>query len=101
MTQEEFLTELSGVFCKYEWTYVNNTLQAVVKRGKVKGLVCNPITAVARTTGIGIYPSTKRGTLRAAKALGVTEQLALAVLSRSNRGHAQIVRGKMLTALAS
>ena len=100
MTQEEFLTELSGVFSRYEWTYVNNTLQAVVRRGRDKGLVCNPITAVARTTGTGTYPSTKRGTLRAAKALGITEQLALAVLSRSNRGHAQIVRGKMLEALA-
>jgi hypothetical protein len=101
MTQEEFLTELSAVFNKYEWTYVNNTLQAVVRRGKDKGLTCNPITAVARSTGVGTYPSTKRGTLRAAKALGITQELALAVLSRSNRGHAQIVRGKMLTALAS
>ena len=100
MTQEAFLTELSGVFSKYEWTYVNNTLQAVVKRGKDKGLVCNPITAVARSMRLGVYPSTKRGTLRAAKSLGITEQLALAVLSRSNRGHAQIVRGKMLEALA-
>jgi len=101
MTQEEFLNELSTVFTKYNWTYENNTVQAVVRRGKDKGLVCNPVTAVARSTGTGTYPNTKRGTLRAAKALGITEQLALAVLSRSNRGHAQIVRGKMLTALAS
>ena len=94
MTQDEFLTELSTVLSKYEWTYVNNTLQAVVRRGKDKGLVFNPITAVARSTRVGTYPNTKRGTLRAARALGVTEQLALAVLSRSNRGHAQIVRGR-------
>ena len=101
MTQEDFLTELSGVFSKYEWTYVNNTLQAIVKRGKDKGLVFNPVTAVARSTRLGCFPNTKRGTLRAARVMGITEQLALAILSRSNRGHAQIVRGKMLEALAS
>ena len=96
MTQEEFLTELSNVVTKYSWCYDNNTIRGVVLRGNDRGLTVNPVTAVARSTGLGNFPTTKRGTLRAARALGITEGLALAVLSRSNRGHAQIVRGKML-----
>jgi hypothetical protein len=58
--------------------------------------VLNDTRRIFDSTGLGNFPTTKRGTLRAARALGITEGLALAVLSRSNRGHAQIVRGKML-----
>ena len=99
MTQEEFLNQLGQVFNKYKWSYEKNLLKGMVSRGNNKGMSFNPVTAVARSTGVGVFPSTKRGTLQAARALGITKELALAVISSSNRGNAQIVRGKMLLEL--
>lgn len=97
MTQNEFLTALSYTTNYYDWDYVDNKLTTVVPTGKLKNTVLNPVTAVAYYFGFGFYPATKRGTERAARALGLTQQLAHAVYSQSNRGHAQIVRGKMLS----
>ena len=96
MNQYEFLEALDSVATQYSWSYVGNRLVGVSKRGTTKGLSFNPVTAVANTYGLGFYESTKRGTLSAGKKLGITEELANAVHSQSNRGHAQIVRGKML-----
>jgi hypothetical protein len=96
MNQYEFLQALEGVASQYSWTYVSNRLVGVSKRGTTKGLSFNPVTAVANSYGLGFYETTKRGTLRAGSKLGITEELATAVHSQSNRGHAQIVRGKML-----
>jgi hypothetical protein len=99
MNQYEFLQALSSVVNQYDWDYLNNRITGVARRGKAKGIVFNPVTAVANSFGFGAYPSTKRGTERAARVLGLTQELANAVYSQSNRGHAQIVRGKMLNTL--
>lgn len=99
MTQYEFLWSLIDCVGSYNWTYSNNRLLGTGKRGNAKGVTFNPVTAVANHHGFGIYPATKRGTERAARALGLTTALAHAVHSQSNRGHAQIVRGKMLNAI--
>ena len=99
MTQTEFLSVVSGVKNSYKWTYVNNQLVGVAKYGEDRGRTFNPVTALCRTLRAGVYPSTVNGTLSAAKALGLNEDLARAVVSQSNRGHAQIVRGKLLRAL--
>lgn len=97
MNQYEFLEALASVASQYSWSYVDNRLVGVSKRGTTKGLSFNPVTAVANSYGLnGVYPSTKRGTLAAGSSLGITKELANAVHSQSNRGHAQIVRGKML-----
>lgn len=96
MNQYEFLEALASVASQYSWSYVGNRLDGVAKRGTTKGLSFNPVTAVANSYGLGVYPSTKRGTLAAGSSLGITKELANAVHSQSNRGHAQIVRGKML-----
>ena len=96
MNQYEFLESLESVANSYSWDYVDNRLVGISRRGKTKGMSFNPVTAVANSFGLGVFPSTKRGTLRAARVLGLTEELANAVHSQSNRGHAQIVRGKML-----
>lgn len=99
MTQTEFLSVIGGVKNSYSWTYKDNKLVGVAKYGQDKGRVYNPITALCRTLRAGSYPATVNGTLSAAKALGISEDLARAVVSQSNRGHAQIVRGKLLRAL--
>lgn len=99
MTQYDFLWSLVDCSSNYNWTYSDNRVLGVGRRGKAKGVTFNPITAVANYHGLGIYPATKRGTERAAKALGLTQGLAHAVHSQSNRGHAQIVRGKMLQSI--
>lgn len=99
MNQNEFLTALGSSYRQYSWDYHENRLVGTSRRGNTKGMAFNPVTAVANTYGYGTFPNTKRGTQRAAKALGVTQELANAVYSQSNRGHAQIVRGKMLSTI--
>lgn len=100
MTQKDFLEAFTSVASKYKWEYEKNSIKGVVKRGKDSGLKVNPITAVARSYGYGNFAATKLGTMRASKKLGVTEGLASAVLSPSNRGHAQIIRGKILVSIS-
>lgn len=99
MTQNEFLTSLANSYRHYSWDYQDNRLVGVSRRGATKGTVFNPVTAVANSCGYGVFHNTKRGTQRAARALGITQELANAVYSQSNRGHAQIVRGKMLSTI--
>tara|TARA_R100000005_G_scaffold96071_1_gene80474 strand:- start:644 stop:979 length:336 start_codon:yes stop_codon:yes gene_type:complete len=101
MTQTAFLEALTRVVSSYSWEYnyqgnSSNKIVGVARRGKNKGKTFNPVTAVANSLGVGYFENTKRGTTRAARAIGITPQLAMAVYSGSNRGHAQIVRGKML-----
>ena len=95
-TQTEFLDTLTRVSSAYSWEYVDNGIIGVARRGQHKGKTFNPVTAVAGSLGSGYFKNTKRGTERAARAIGITPQLAMAVYSGSNRGHAQIVRGKIL-----
>lgn len=99
MNQVRFLEVLSSVKQFYNWTYVDNTLIGEGRRGKYKGVQFNPVTAVASCLHLGYFPNTKAGTIRAAKAVGVTKELAGAIYSASNRGHAQIIRGRMLDVL--
>jgi phage-related tail protein len=76
---------------------------AMGRRGKVKGVSLNPVTAVAYKLGKGVFASNKRGTTQAGKALGLTktftENLYQATTNQSNRGHSQVVRGKIRSAL--
>lgn len=100
MNQYEFLTSLANVAHLYNWEYDENRLVGTSRRGKTRGLLFNPVTAVANSLGLGVFSPNKRGTERAARAIGITQELANAVYSQSNRGHAQIVRGKMLDVLS-
>lgn len=101
MTQSEFLEKFTSVLHKCEWSYENNLIKGVIKRGNDRGVKVNPVTIVARNFGYGKFPATQYGTMRAARKLGITDELALAILSSSNRGHAQIIRGKILLLLGS
>lgn len=95
MTQNEFLENLSNVSGQYNWDYYTDNSLLGVRNGRT----FNPVTAVAYSTGSGFFPSNKRGTLQAARKIGISSGLATAIYSHSNRGHAQIVRGKMLQTL--
>ena len=95
MNQNEFLTMLSKVSGHYNWDYYTDNRLLGIRGGRT----FNPVTAVAYSQGHGFFPANKRGTVSAAKKLGITTNLANAIYSQSNRGHAQIVRGKMLSTL--
>lgn len=100
MTQAEFLTLFSKVASGYKWTYTDNSLVGVARYGKTRGQLYNPVTAVARTARVGEFTNTTRGTTQAARALGLSNGVLGAILSKSNRGHAQIVRGRLLEAVS-
>jgi hypothetical protein len=93
MTQNEFLTVLSNCVGSYNWDYYTDNRLLGIRGGRT----FNPVTAVAYSKGHGFFPSNKKGTMSAARKLGITSNLANAIYSKSNRGHAQIVRGKMLS----
>jgi hypothetical protein len=104
MHSSEFYQQLSSLPQTYSWDIQGN--QSIVgtgKRGKAKGLAFNPVTAVAHRQGHGEYATNKRDTIRAGRAIGLsktfTENLYQATTNHSNRGHSQVVRGKLRSAL--
>ena len=104
MEISEFYQKLSQTSSTYKWEVSSSQkLTATRKRGKVKGASLNPVTAVAYKQGKGVFASNKRGTQQAGKALGLsktfTENLYQATTNQSNRGHSQVVRGKIRSAL--
>ena len=103
MKSNEFYSQLSQVSNTYNWSVTGKTIVGQGVRGNAKGVTFNPITAVAYRKGYGIYISNKRETLKAGKALGLsttfTTNLYQATTNYSNRGHSQVVRGRIKTAL--
>ena len=81
----------------------NKSIAAVKTRGPAKGKTFNPVTAVAHKLGLGTFGHTKRDTLKAGTAIGLprefTSHVYDATTSVSNRGNAQVVRGKIRSAL--
>ena len=103
MTETEFLIALSQTKNAYRWTTEGKSIVGVAKNGKTKGKKFDPLTAVCRYAGKGTNPSTKRGSTKAGKQLGITTTLACNLTSAtkalSNRGNAQVLRGKLKQAL--
>lgn len=99
MNQTQFLSQLESMRNSYNWSYVNNKVTGVARNGKDRGSTYNPITAVARTTQQGNFKPNAVGTRRAARAIGVSSGLAESVLCSSNRGNAQVIRGRILHSL--
>jgi hypothetical protein len=90
MTQDKFLNSFAEVARNVNWNYEKNRFTSQTPDGKM-----NPVTFLAKSMTGKVYPATKRGTLRAARSIGVTQELASAIYCSSNRGHAQIIRGKI------
>lgn len=104
MQSREFYQSLSTLGSNYSWTLgQDNTLTGVKRLGADKGAVVNPVTAVANSRGISVDGSTKRATLKAGKALGLTSEFINhvygAINGATNRGNTQVVRGKIRSAL--
>ena len=104
MERCEFYSSLSKLPTTYSWNVEDNKSIAAGKtRGPSTGKTFNPVTAVAHKFGLGIYGHTKRDTLKAGTALGLprefTSHVYDATTSVSNRGNAQVVRGKIRSAL--
>ena len=99
MNQEQFFQRLSQTINAYKWSYEGNQVVGVARNGADRGKTFNPVTAVARTQRLGTYANTKRGTITAANQLGLSQGTASSVLCTSNRGNAQVVRGRTLRSL--
>jgi hypothetical protein len=106
MKQSDFiqkLDELNYGGC-YEFDLArDNTISGYIVRGPHRGAKVNPLTALAhKQTGL-IYDANKRGTQKAARALGINQNLANnvyeAVKGSANRGNIQVVRGRIKNAL--
>lgn len=103
MESNEFYTTLASLPKSYNFGVVDNTIVGSTTRGAAKGVTFNPVTAVAfRQTG-EVFGTNKRETLKAGKALGLTREFTNHVYNAttgvSNRGNAQVVRGKIRSAL--
>jgi hypothetical protein len=104
MQTNEFYKSLTTLPVSYNWTVgTNKSITATKTRGKGRGEAFNPVTAVAQAQGLGTYGTNKRETLKAGRALGLTFTFVStaydAATSVSNRGNAQVVRGKIRSAL--
>ena len=104
METSEFYQSLTTLPVSHSWTVGDNkSITAEKTRGKDRGSSVNPVTAVAQSKGLGTYGTNKRETLKAGKALGLSRAFAStaydAATSVSNRGNAQVVRGKIRSAL--
>jgi hypothetical protein len=94
-----FYKALRSLRSKFAWIVDENNNIVAVKGNSVY----NPITAIAATVGYSSPSNNKRETLKVARALGMekdfAEQVYSAVNCLTNRGNAQIVRGKVREAL--
>lgn len=100
MINNEFYSRLSTV-TGIKWAI--NEDNAIVGTQKKTGVQFNPVTALASVRGVGQFTPNKRDTLKAGAALGLprefVEHAINASNSVSNRGNAQVVRGKIRSAL--
>ena len=103
MERNEFYSSLANLPVSYNFSVEGNTIVGSPSRGNIRGVTLNPITAVAyRKTG-NVYGANKRETLKAARDLGLnrdfTNHVYNATTGISKRGNAQVVRGKIRSAL--
>jgi hypothetical protein len=103
MDSKEFYITLASLPASYNFGVENNSIVGTTNRGAARGVTFNPLTAVAyRLTG-EVFGTNKRETQKAGKVLGLTREFTNhvydATTSVSNRGNAQVVRGKIKNAL--
>ena len=101
MNRAEFYQTLNSLPKCYSWTRNGKSLTAVKSRGISKGIVFNPVTAVAHRLGLGTFTNNKKSTLKAGTALGLprefTSHIYDATQGLTNRGNTQVVRGRLLS----
>lgn len=98
MTQDDFFQVLSIVKHNYRWVNVAGVFYGYSRNGK-RNQVYNAVTAVCRSMRKGDLPCDVASTMEAARRIGLSEKVAALVMRDTNRGHVQIVRGKIRKAL--
>ena len=103
MTTVEFFNRLYKIAYSYDWNVDNRKIEATIHSGPNKGFTLNPVTALAHKAGLGLYDNTRDGTEFAGSLLGLTRKttrsLYTATLGSNNHGNAQVVRGRIRSAL--
>lgn len=103
MSYSNFFDRLYNIAYSYDWGVEGKRVLATINSGPNKGLTLNPITALAHKSGLGVYEDTRDGTEQAASALGLSRDFARLVYSATigskHHGNAQVVRGKIKSAL--
>ena len=101
MERSDFYEMLSSISDQYNWDIDGNS---IVAHGRNRNQIWNHVTALARS--IRAYSASgnnKKETLKAGTAMGLprefTEQVYNATIGSSNRGNAQVVRGRIRSAL--
>ena len=105
METSEFYATLNNLPQCYTWGMEDTEITVTKTRGVARGTSFNPITAVAHRMGFGMFSNNKKETLKAGTALGLprtfTSNVYDAVRSTTNRGNAQVVRGRILEAISN
>lgn len=101
MERSDFYEMLSTISNQYNWNINDNE---IVAHGRNRNQIYNPVTALARSMRVySASGNNKKETLKAGTAMGLprefTEQVYNATISASNRGNAQVVRGRIRSAL--
>lgn len=102
MERSDFYEMLSSISNQYDWRVQDDN--TIVGFGRNRSQTVNPVTALARTLrAYNASGNNKRETLKAGTAMGLprefTEQVYNATIGSSNRGNAQVVRGRIRSAL--
>ncbi len=99
MTETQFLLDLSKTTKAYRWSFDGQDGKEIIGVSRSGGQVFDPITAVHRYNRCG----TEFKTNVAGDTLGMSTTLVHSVQDAaagvSNRGNAQVLRGKIRTAL--
>ena len=105
MERSDFYETLNNLPQCYRWSMEDATITATKTRGSDRGTTFNTVTAVAHKMGLGTFSNNKKQTLKAGTALGLprsfTQHVYDATHSRTNRGNAQVVRGRILSNVGS
>ena len=103
MTETKFLLALSKTVKAYKWKLKNNTIVGIARNGKTKVVLYDPVTAICRYSGKGVYKNNSSGRKTAASKIGIDQcwlrNLEGATTAKFNRGYSQTLRGKIRQAL--
>jgi hypothetical protein len=98
INQSQFISMFENAKRQFVW---NTATKGLVGQLRGDERRFNPVTAVAYVTNAGrYYPNTKRGTVSAARSLGMNLHLAMAIYQRENMGHSQVINGKLRRTVA-
>jgi hypothetical protein len=103
MESNDFYSALGDLPQYYNFGVTDGSITGEIRRGENRGSTVNPVTAVAlRETGV-LFGTNKRDTVKAGRAIGLSNKFINHVYSASNaasnRGNTQVVRGKIKNAL--